>query len=145
MPSRELRPIVQIATGVAWLTHQCTSSTTSDATAGNTSSRTSFDCHMFFSGGTSVSYRCRIAFRLFARQVAAQSVYTGSRKNLLQSTEPEMNRPLMLFALSCAMVYPATATHAQPSARQLELERKGETIVLEPYAPNILRVTLSLH
>ena len=27
---------------------------------------------------------------------------------------------------------------------RLELDRKGETIVLEPYAPNILRVTLSL-
>src|ERR1035437_1376936 len=27
---------------------------------------------------------------------------------------------------------------------QVTLERKGQTIVLEPYAPNILRVTLSL-
>jgi alpha-D-xyloside xylohydrolase len=32
--------------------------------------------------------------------------------------------------------------HAQ--ATRLTLERKGQTIVLEPYAPNILRVTLSL-
>ena len=30
------------------------------------------------------------------------------------------------------------------SGPALELDRKGETIVLEPYAPNILRVTLSL-
>jgi alpha-D-xyloside xylohydrolase len=29
--------------------------------------------------------------------------------------------------------------------QKLELNRKGETIVLEPYAPNILRVTLSLN
>ena len=28
--------------------------------------------------------------------------------------------------------------------QRLEIDRKGETIVLEPYAPNILRVTLSL-
>ena len=33
---------------------------------------------------------------------------------------------------------------AQNPAPRLELNRKGETIVLEPYAPNILRVTLSL-
>jgi alpha-D-xyloside xylohydrolase len=33
---------------------------------------------------------------------------------------------------------------AQPIGNHLELDRKGQTIVLEPYAPNILRVTLSL-
>ena len=33
---------------------------------------------------------------------------------------------------------------AQDSSQRLELNRNGETIVLEPYAPNILRVTLSL-
>ncbi|MGA2535880.1 MAG: TIM-barrel domain-containing protein [Terracidiphilus sp.] len=33
---------------------------------------------------------------------------------------------------------------AQSPSQRLELDRKGETIVLEPYAPNILRVTLSL-
>ena len=33
---------------------------------------------------------------------------------------------------------------AQTPGQRLELDRKGETIVLEPYAPNILRVTLSL-
>jgi alpha-D-xyloside xylohydrolase len=32
----------------------------------------------------------------------------------------------------------------QSPAQRLELDRKGETIVFEPYAPNILRVTLSL-
>ena len=31
-----------------------------------------------------------------------------------------------------------------PAQSRLELDRKGETIVLEPYAPNILHVTLSL-
>jgi alpha-D-xyloside xylohydrolase len=34
---------------------------------------------------------------------------------------------------------------AQDSSHRLVLDRKGETIVLEPYAPNILRVTLSLN
>src|SRR6516164_330920 len=33
---------------------------------------------------------------------------------------------------------------AQSPQSRLELDRKGQTIVLEPYAPNILRVTLSL-
>jgi alpha-D-xyloside xylohydrolase len=33
---------------------------------------------------------------------------------------------------------------AQTASSRLELDRKGETIVLEPYAPNVLRVTLSL-
>jgi alpha-D-xyloside xylohydrolase len=34
---------------------------------------------------------------------------------------------------------------AQSPSQRLELDRPGETIVLEPYAPNILRVTLSLN
>jgi alpha-D-xyloside xylohydrolase len=36
------------------------------------------------------------------------------------------------------------ALPAQSPSQRLELDRKGETIVLEPYAPNILRVTISL-
>jgi alpha-D-xyloside xylohydrolase len=36
------------------------------------------------------------------------------------------------------------AAFAQASTQRLELDRKSETIVLEPYADNILRVTLSL-
>ena len=39
---------------------------------------------------------------------------------------------------------PAAPCPAQDSGQRLELDRNGETIVLEPYAPNILRVTLSL-
>ena len=38
----------------------------------------------------------------------------------------------------------SSAALAQNAAPILEIDRKGETIVLEPYAPNILRVTLSL-
>jgi alpha-D-xyloside xylohydrolase len=38
----------------------------------------------------------------------------------------------------------AACAQAQSPSQRLEIDRKGETIVLEPYAPNILRVTLSL-
>lgn len=38
----------------------------------------------------------------------------------------------------------ATGLLAQNSSQRLELDRRGETIVLEPYASNIVRVTLSL-
>jgi alpha-D-xyloside xylohydrolase len=41
---------------------------------------------------------------------------------------------LFLFACACPWL----------EGQRLELDRNGETIVLEPYAPNILRVTLSL-
>jgi alpha-D-xyloside xylohydrolase len=42
------------------------------------------------------------------------------------------------------IVLTAASVPAQSPSQRLELDRKGETIVLEPYAPNILRVTLSL-
>jgi alpha-D-xyloside xylohydrolase len=48
---------------------------------------------------------------------------------------------LVLFA---GIVLSAANAQAQNPSQRLELDRKGETIVLEPYAPNILRVTLSL-
>jgi alpha-D-xyloside xylohydrolase len=38
----------------------------------------------------------------------------------------------------------SAGSSAQSSGERLELDRGNETIVLEPYAPNILRVTLSL-
>ncbi|HWT67224.1 MAG TPA: TIM-barrel domain-containing protein, partial [Terracidiphilus sp.] len=47
-------------------------------------------------------------------------------------------RPLVCAALLAA----ASLAVAQQS--RLELDRPGETIVLEPYAPNVVRVTLSL-
>jgi alpha-D-xyloside xylohydrolase len=49
----------------------------------------------------------------------------------------------VLSLLVCMSVTGASA-YAQGSSQRLEIDRKGETIVLEPYAPNILRVTLSL-
>src|SRR5271165_2402021 len=55
-----------------------------------------------------------------------------------------MRRILAISALFAVIVFTATSAPAQSSGRRLELDRKGETIVLEPYAPNILRVTLSL-
>jgi alpha-D-xyloside xylohydrolase len=44
-----------------------------------------------------------------------------------------------------ASILPAQSTaQTQATGQRLELNRKGATVVLEPYAPNILRVTLSL-
>jgi alpha-D-xyloside xylohydrolase len=48
---------------------------------------------------------------------------------------------LFLFA---GMVLAGSGLQVYAQASRLELDRKGETIVLEPYAPNIVRVTLSL-
>jgi alpha-D-xyloside xylohydrolase len=48
------------------------------------------------------------------------------------------------IVLSAASISSQSATQAQPPSERLELNRGGATIVLEPYAPNILRVTLSL-
>jgi alpha-D-xyloside xylohydrolase len=49
-----------------------------------------------------------------------------------------------MVSLSGLVSLPLTA-FAQAPAQRLELDRKGETIVLEPYADNIIRVTLSLN
>ena len=50
----------------------------------------------------------------------------------------------MFLGLLAASLMLTAASVAQDSGQRLELNRKGETIVLEPYAPNIVRVTLSL-
>jgi alpha-D-xyloside xylohydrolase len=55
-----------------------------------------------------------------------------------------MVRPLSSLAVFGTVLLIAAGAGAQISSQRLELDRKGETIVLEPYAPNILRVTLSL-
>jgi len=47
---------------------------------------------------------------------------------------------IVIFVTAAQLL--GVALHAQET--RLTLERKGQTIVLEPYAPNILRVTLSL-
>lgn len=60
----------------------------------------------------------------------------------MQEMECVMKRLSLVLAVAVG-----TATGlgwAQTGAERLVLDRKGETIVLEPYAPNILRVTLSL-
>jgi alpha-D-xyloside xylohydrolase len=61
-----------------------------------------------------------------------------------------MNKPAALFLLLAGAVVAAEGSHAQTSdpsgsSQRLEIDRSGETITLEPYAPNILRVTLSLN
>jgi alpha-D-xyloside xylohydrolase len=48
------------------------------------------------------------------------------------------------FAILAGVVLTAAGVLAQGPAQRLELDRNGATIVLEPYAPNILWVTLSL-
>lgn len=48
------------------------------------------------------------------------------------------------IALMAGCAIAVSGVHAQGSSQRLELTGGGETIVLEPYAPNILRVTLSL-
>jgi len=55
-----------------------------------------------------------------------------------------MRRFYAVFALAAGFAMTAACTLAQNPGQRLVLDRKGETIVLEPYAPNILRVTLSL-
>jgi alpha-D-xyloside xylohydrolase len=55
-----------------------------------------------------------------------------------------MNRHSFLLAIVYGVALTAACAVAQNPGQRMELDRKGETIVLEPYAPNILRVTLSL-
>ena len=50
-----------------------------------------------------------------------------------------------LFSIFAVIAFFGVASSAQSPESRLELDRKGQTIVLEPYAPNILRVTLSLN
>ncbi len=55
-----------------------------------------------------------------------------------------MKRYSAILLLLAASMLVTMSSPAQNSGQRLELDRKGETIVLEPYAPNIIRVTLSL-
>src|SRR5271166_2949618 len=55
-----------------------------------------------------------------------------------------MQRFFAVLALVTGITFTAVCSQAQNPGQRLELDRRGETIVLEPYAPNILRVTLSL-
>jgi len=52
-----------------------------------------------------------------------------------------MHKGMFVFV---ALVLFAAGSWSQAPVQRLQLDRKGETIVLEPYAPNVLRVTLSL-
>ena len=54
-----------------------------------------------------------------------------------------MKRYSIALSLFAAVLIAASGV-VQTSAQRMQIDRKGETIVLEPYAPNILRVTLSL-
>ena len=56
-----------------------------------------------------------------------------------------MQRFSFVVAILAGFVFTSAGVSAQVPSQRLELDRKGETIVLEPYAPNIIRVTLSLN
>ena len=55
-----------------------------------------------------------------------------------------MQRLLAVPALVAGFTLASVCSQAQNPSEHLELDLRGETIVLEPYTPNILRVTLSL-
>ncbi|WP_420236370.1 TIM-barrel domain-containing protein [Telmatobacter bradus] len=50
----------------------------------------------------------------------------------------------LFSVLAAGLLLSPLATVAQTDAPKLQIDRNGETIVVEPYAPNIVRVTLSL-
>ena len=58
-------------------------------------------------------------------------------------TESSMKSCFAFLAVVSGIALTAASSLAQTPGQRLELDRKGESIVLEPYAPNILRVTLS--
>src|ERR1700678_1306225 len=55
-----------------------------------------------------------------------------------------MQRFSFAAAIIAAAIFSDCCALAQSPSQGLEIDRKGETIVLEPFAPNIIRVTLSL-
>jgi alpha-D-xyloside xylohydrolase len=55
-----------------------------------------------------------------------------------------MKRYTCSLLLLAGIISTASYLPAQTPSSRIELDRKGATFVLEPYAPNILRVTLSL-
>ncbi len=55
-----------------------------------------------------------------------------------------MRRPPFFFLLLTAILLYCNSASAQSSRERFKLDREGETIVLEPYAQNILHVTISL-
>ena len=63
---------------------------------------------------------------------------------LAVSSEFFMRRFSILIPLLAGIVSASLHAPAQSASTHLKLDRDGETIVLEPYAPNILRVTISL-
>ena len=54
-----------------------------------------------------------------------------------------MKRSSIIFLLLAGIILSCSSVRAQSAGERLKLDRAGQTIVLEPYAPNILRVTMS--
>src|ERR1700730_9557299 len=62
----------------------------------------------------------------------------------LASSAKICGRTVAMLFLAGLLVFFSTTRPASAQPPSLVIERSGETIVLEPYAPNIIRVTLSL-
>jgi len=56
-----------------------------------------------------------------------------------------MRKLTIAIPVFAGMIFLNTSASTQTSSQRLQLDRGGETIVLDPYAANILRVTLSLN
>jgi alpha-D-xyloside xylohydrolase len=55
-----------------------------------------------------------------------------------------MKRHSLSLALVAVIALTSVVCRAETAEQRMEIQRSGESIVFEPYAPNILRVTLSL-
>jgi alpha-D-xyloside xylohydrolase len=77
----------------------------------------------------------------------SEAVYTHLRNPFLPICvlmEMFMQRFTSVTAFLASVALSAALVPAQSPGQRLEIDRKGQTVVLEPYAENILRVTLSL-
>jgi hypothetical protein len=91
--------------------------------------------------GAFLGWALILGFLMLNRFTLYCAAFFQAAANLAESS---MHRFLCVLAVLAGIVFTAAGLQAQSPSQRLELDRKGETIVLEPYAPNILRVTLSL-
>ncbi len=74
----------------------------------------------------------------------AATLLASSLANGQSSNQPSQTTQSSPTTLLMAGAYAPPPVKFSDPAPTLQIDRKGETIILEPYAPNILRVTLSL-
>src|SRR5208282_5338968 len=140
-PKSRLRTTVQRATDGICTAHQWVCKITLAAAKGSTTSKTSFDCQLSFFSTTLHRKRCVGAGNRLGLHSSARRFFHP----LAASTEFSMQRFSAALAVFAGIVLTAGSALAQTPSQRLELDRTGQTVVLEPYAPNILRVTLSLN